>query len=74
MITPQLNKTGRIIAGNDKDYYIRIICDKENTGGYIILTSSSLDISSGFDNWVETEETLQKYIEESKWEIDWTVE
>jgi len=74
MSTPQLNKTGRIIAGDDKDYYVRIICDKENTGGYLILTSPNLDLSSGFDNWVETEEALQKYIEESKWEIDWTVE
>jgi hypothetical protein len=67
----QINKIGKIILGDDKNSFVKIIDDGENTGGYLILTSKTIFFTDCFDDWVENFESLKKYFEESNWEIHW---
>ena len=62
---------GRIVEGDDAGSYVKVLDDSENTGGYIILTSSHHDMSDGFDNWVQDRESLSAYFEESRWVVNW---
>jgi hypothetical protein len=62
---------GRIIAGDDAGSYVKVVDDSENTGGFLILTSDRHDMSTGFDNWVETKESVESFFAESNWEVDW---
>ncbi len=68
----EINKIGKIIKGDDIGHFVKIINDSENTGGYLILISKHQDMQTGYDNWVENEETLLRFIEESHWLIEWT--
>lgn len=65
------NKIGKIIAGDEMGGFIKIINDIENTGGYYILFSENIDFVCVYDSWVENQEDLNKYFEESKWIIKW---
>ena len=62
---------GRIAEGDEAGSYVKVLDDSENTGGYIILTSSHQDMSDGFDNWVQDRESLSAYFEESRWVVNW---
>ena len=64
---------GRIMEGSPKDWYIFIQDDANNTGGYLILISASLDPDDprGFDDWAENLQNLQDYFKEKKWKIHW---
>lgn len=72
VIHVKIGKYGRILKGDHKNWYVYIKDDAENTGGYLILLSSSLDPndSMGFDDWVENYSDLNKYF--SSWKIEWT--
>jgi hypothetical protein len=65
---------GRIIAGDDAGSYVKVVDDKANTGGFLILTSDRPDMTTGFDNWVETKEAVGSFFAESNWEVDWKVD
>lgn len=71
----KLNKIGRIKKGEEKGWFVKILDDSENTGGYLIFIFNSLDKKQpnyeAYDNWVETLEDLQSYFEESLWDIEW---
>lgn len=67
----QIGMVGEIVAGDDIGSFIKIIDDKDNTGGFIILISDSYSFHNGHDSWVENAEALQLYFYESKWLIDW---
>lgn len=67
----QINRLGKILQGDEKGYYIKIVDDLENTGGFLILTSPDLDMKKGFDNWVNDKESLKGYFMESNWIIEW---
>ncbi len=73
MIDLRIESYGQILEGELKDWYIFIQDDAENTGGYLILFSASLDPtdSKGFDDWVENFQGLQEYFREKKWKIHW---
>ncbi|MGZ3974329.1 MAG: hypothetical protein ACXWAT_10130 [Methylobacter sp.] len=62
---------GEIVAGDDAGSYLKVIDDNENTGGFLILTSRSPQMTDGFDNWVESENSLRQYFIESGWVIRW---
>jgi hypothetical protein len=64
-----IGKTGQILSGEYKDWYIRV--EPEVKGGHLILYMSTPDPKSkGYDHWVETEK-LGKYFEEIALEIKW---
>ncbi|CUI18070.1 conserved hypothetical protein (plasmid) [Candidatus Protochlamydia naegleriophila] len=71
----EINKIGKILKGDNENYYILIKEDFENTGGYLIYVSEDLNFKSGngFDYWVEKLENLVGFFEESKWEIKWNI-
>ncbi|WP_445366522.1 hypothetical protein ACH5Y9_14305 [Methylomonas sp. BW4-1] len=62
---------GKIESGDETGAFIKIIDDSQNTGGFIIVTSSSPELKNGFDNWVKDKNTLDQYFQESGWVITW---
>ena len=72
----EIGKTGLILEGVKKGWYVYIQDDCNDTGGFLILKFSSLDPDNkiGFDDWVETFEDLQAYFQESSWKIKWLKE
>lgn len=67
----QIGKVGRIVAGQEMGSYIRVVDDEASTGGFLIFSGTASDMQDGFDSWVENEQMLQRYFEESKWVIEW---
>lgn len=70
----KIGTKGLINEGDMKGWYVRIDEDYKNTGGFLIIYSSSPDMSSGigYDDWVENEVSLKEFFKESSWKIDWT--
>ncbi|WP_074575675.1 hypothetical protein [Polaromonas sp. JS666] len=66
-----IGQKGRIIEGEDVGCYVKVIDDAEATGGFLILTSKSADMSSVHDSWVIDKEALAQYFDESGWVIEW---
>jgi hypothetical protein len=69
----KIGKIGRIDSGQYAGYEIKIVNDRKNTGGFLILVSRSFEFSTneGFDDWVEDEEGLSSYFRENALEISW---
>lgn len=67
----QINRLGKILQGDEKGYYIKIIDDLDNTGSFLILTFPDIDMKKGFDNWVKDKRSLEGYFMESNWLIEW---
>lgn len=70
MVLP-INRIGRIAKGSEEGKYIKILDDRANSGGFLVLTASDLDFHVGHDNWVESKAALLGYFRESGWLIDW---
>lgn len=74
----KINKVGLIKEGLDKGWYVRIVEDFQNTGGYLIYTFNSLDSNDPkfliYDSWVENLEDLKIYFDESSWCVEWLQE
>ena len=62
---------GKIIKGDEEGSFIKVVDDKINTGGYLILTSSNTSFNNSFDGWVENELELKNYFIESGWKVEW---
>jgi hypothetical protein len=63
---------GRITAGNERGRVVEVEDDSANTGGYLIFTYADPDRSpEAFDVWVEPFADIQKYLDESRWEVEW---
>lgn len=71
----EIEKTGLILEGEEKGWYVLIKNDNLDTAGYQILTFSNLDPADNhrqcFDAWVESFDDLQDYFVESRWKIQW---
>lgn len=66
--------TGKILEGRHKGWYICVIDDFENTGGYLILVFNNLnrlDSSEGYDRWAEDKNTLLEMFKSAEWKIQW---
>lgn len=68
--TDRIGKKGRIRAGKDAGFYVRIEDDAENTGGYLILIWKDAP-SIGYDYWVENLIDLDRFLNECGWDIEW---
>ena len=66
-----ISKVGKILSGSEVGSFVKVVDDRENTGGYLILTSASGEFKTGFNEWVDSPTALIKYFEESQWEIEW---
>lgn len=66
-----IGRVGQIQAGKEQGNYVKIVDDSSNTGGFLILTSEQHDFSNFFDNWVGCKSDVDRYIQESNWDIKW---
>jgi hypothetical protein len=71
MSSIRVSTVGKIVAGDELGWYVRVDEDFENTGGYLILTSKTPDMRQCFDNWVKNIEDLKEYFDEAKWTVEW---
>lgn len=68
------NTIGLIKSGDMEGWQIKVVPDeKGSTGGIFILQSRdfSNNKAEAYDDWVESEESLKRYFEESNWNIEW---
>jgi len=74
-MTIEIGKTGLIIEGDDKGWYVFIEDDTQDSGGYLILTFNTLDLKDksrqSFDSWVENFQDLETYFKEASWKVNW---
>jgi hypothetical protein len=74
----KIGKIGRIVAGNDSGWFIKIEDDSQNTGGYLILIANSPNFapcsqSEGYNYRVENQSALEGFFKHSKWQINWDI-
>lgn len=64
---------GQILEGALKDWYVFVQDDAENTGGYLILLSISLDLANpqGFDIWAENFQDVCEIFKEKNLKVHW---
>ena len=66
---------GIVTNGEHPNMRIRIEDDSPNTRGFLIYQwwngSNGPNAENAFDDWVESEDDLSKYLEESGWIIEW---
>lgn len=67
----KIDTVGKVVAGKDVGVYIKVVNDRESTGGFLILTAAAPDMLNGFDDWVEDKEMLQLFFAEMEWIVEW---
>lgn len=65
---------GKIIAGENCGWLVKIVNDTLNTGGYYVYEFESIESENGFDTWLENETQVKGYIYENEWKINWNWE
>ncbi len=70
LISEKIGKKGLIKTGQEAGFFVRIENDSPNTGGYLILTWKDVP-AEGYDDWVKDLNDLERYFNESGWEIAW---
>jgi hypothetical protein len=66
-----IGRVGRIVQGDDVGAYVKVVDDRANSGGFLILLGSDAGFEKGSDGWVENLETLAAYFKESSWQVEW---
>lgn len=70
-----LEIVGTILNSHHIGHQVRVSDDSENTGGFLIFEwwrgSNGPNAGNAFDSWVENREDLEKYFQESGWEVKW---
>lgn len=67
----RINQIGRIIAGVDIGRYVKVENDSASMGGFLVITSATLNFNGCFDDWVQDLEALERYVRESRWSVQW---
>jgi len=68
----RVDSKGKIVSGKDTGWYIWIQDDTENTGGYLVVQSLSVDFTGiVYDNWFETIDDVEKHFRFNKWIVEW---
>jgi len=72
----EINKIGKVINESPdewNDWYIKLVDDRHNTGGYLLLHCPQKDFKGmvGYDNWFLDLEDVRHYITHRKLLIEW---
>jgi hypothetical protein len=67
---------GRILAGPNAGWYLRVDDDADHTGGFLVLQSSrpfdgAAADALGYDDWIERREDLARFIAHRGWVVSW---
>ena len=73
MVDIKINIIGKVLKGDGVGSFIKILDDRENTGGFLIIFSQDRSFTQVFDGWVEDYKNLKQFFEESDWDIDWDI-
>jgi hypothetical protein len=72
MADVRIGVLGRILEGDQKGRIVEVIDDAANTGGWLIFTYADTNRSPEvFDNWVPTRADVDRFFDESGWQIEW---
>ncbi|MCD9189196.1 MAG: hypothetical protein LUM44_22460 [Pyrinomonadaceae bacterium] len=73
MIT--IGKIGRIIRGSEKGWYVKVEPDMSEAKGFYIFYCKNHNfvggLDEGFDDWVDSFESLIEYFKDENLEIVW---
>ena len=68
----EINRIGKILNGKTQDWYIKLLDDTPNTGGYLLLQSAQIDFQGiGYDDWFINVEEAKQHITTLCLEIEW---
>jgi len=62
---------GRIDEGEHAGWYLYIRDDNANTGGFLIIRSPDKSFKSGYTDWVENRQNLDRFFHSAGWNVDW---
>ncbi|HET6213617.1 MAG TPA: hypothetical protein VFE14_12205 [Micromonosporaceae bacterium] len=66
---------GRIASGAEQGRFVRVEDDRDQSGGFLILTAADPALTvDAADGWVEDEPSLEQYFREANWIIEWAIE
>jgi hypothetical protein len=71
--TIKINTRGRIITGENAGWYVTVVDDQKNTGGYLVLVESDKNDDEGYDYWVANRQQLEDAFKVSWWEVEWGI-
>jgi hypothetical protein len=64
---------GKIVSPGDRHgWFVKVKDDSQDSGGYLVLEWR--DSQTGFDNWVQTREAVDKFFHETGWKVIWSVD
>jgi len=66
-----VGKLGQITRGADINKFVRILNDPENTGGFVILVSTSNRFIESTADLVNDRTALETYFAEADWDVKW---
>ena len=67
-----IDRVGKILAGDEAGWFVKVLDDNGSTGGFLILTSPVQTFETGFDSWVADRDGLVGYFIESGWKVEWS--
>lgn len=71
----RLGTVGEIVTGVEAGRFVEVLDDWSGSGGFLIFTYENRDRSGEtFDSWVENIIDVERYFDESGWEIAWADE
>jgi hypothetical protein len=65
-----IGTVGKIVAGSDAGWYVRVD-DTGDTGGYYIFMGPKPDMCGSFDGWALNLEEVEGYFRGNPWEVEW---
>ena len=70
----EINKTGKITQGDYFGWHIKILNDKDYTGGYLVMLTSPFNAKDSYDIWISDARELKNHIARHNWQIDWNAD
>lgn len=67
----QIERWGRIMAGQKEGSYVFAKDDSSDTGGFFIYKSDEPSLEKSFHSWAKDLEEVKNYFRFANWEIEW---